>query len=302
MKNFARYLVYTNIFIGACAAALTAETYTVLGLPLALYWYILLLFLSTVFVYSLHYYAKLKKPDSKEDQRLRWYFYHRRLLPVMIVSSAILIAGGVLFHANAIFFPGGTFSWLNLSCFILVPLLSLAYSHPFRLFRSDKKTTLRQFGLLKLLLLAFTWAFTTTILPVIMLAPGALAAHPLLLPLFIQHFVFIGALSVLFNVRDYEEDKRDHIRTLAVVLGPATTLRKAGRLAVLVNTVVNGWLLWNMHTWSEWLVAALFIPVILLWLGFNNFPEDADESLFIIRFDGLMILKAALLIFAVARF
>ena len=46
--------------------------------------------------------------------------------------------------------------------------------------------------------------------------------------------------------------------------------------------------------------AAVILPAILLFFAFHNFRFSTEEAPFVLRYDGLMIIKALLLIFAVA--
>lgn len=292
-RAFIRFIVYSNIFIGLCAVALAAETFYLLQLPASLQWYLLLLFWCTVFVYSLHYYVKLHK--EKKDSRLVWCHQHRSLLLSAVVISALLIAGGVLYHFNAIFFKEGRLNYSNLAWFIIIPLVALAYSHPVFLFN---KKTLRQVGWLKMVSLSFIWSFTTTLLPVLMLADNKqIPGYPLLV-LFIHRFFFMASLCVLFNIHDYEEDKADGVLTIAVQLGPEYTLRKGKWLSLLLGILSTAWLLLVFHLNHPFVYAATLIPLFLVFMAWHRFRRPREEAFFVLQYDGLMIVKAMLLIFA----
>lgn len=292
-RSFIRFLVYSNLFIGLCAVALAAETFFILHLPASLNWYLLLLFCCTVFVYSLHYYAKLYK--EKTDSRLEWCRRNKKVLLVTLIASAILIAGGVLFHFNAIFFKEGKLNYSNLSWFIIIPLVALAYSHPLLLMN---KKALRQVGWLKMASLSFIWSFTTTLLPVFMLAADHPVSYYALLVLFIHRFLFMASLSVLFNIHDYDEDKADGVKTIAVLLGPEQSLRKGKWLSLTLGIISTLWLVIVFRLYNGYLYAAITIPLILVFLAWHRFRREEEEAFFVVRYDGLMIVKALLLIFA----
>lgn len=292
-RNFSHYLVYSNIFIGCCATALAAETFVLLQLPPSLNWYLLLLGCCTLFVYCLHYYVKIKK--DKTDSRLQWCRQHSNLLLLLMTGSALAIGGGVVWHFNSIFLRHGHINWNNLAWFIIVPLLALGYSHPLNPWN---KKSLRQTGWLKLVLLSFTWSFTTTVLPVLMLVTDHTPPVYPLLVLFIHRFFFIASLCVLFNIGDYEEDKADGVHTIAVLLGPAQTLQKGKRLTLLLNTACTIWLITSFGLYAPVYYLALGIPVVLVYLSFQYFRSPEEEAFFVLRYDGLMIVKALLLIFA----
>ena len=294
-KRLLHFVVYSNIFIAACALALTYETFRLLRLPSSLNWYLLLIFLSTVFIYSLHYFVKSFK--EKNDSRLDWCRANKKLLRFIILLSFVLITAGIVYHYRAIFETNGQFSYRNLSWFIVIPLLALGYSYPLNPWN---KKSLRQIGWLKMASLSFIWSFTTVMLPVMMLHGKVSNASygQQVAVLFINRFFFIAALSLLFNINDYQEDKEDDIKTIAVLLGPAKSLRYGKWVMLLCNGAAAFLLLYFFELRSLTFYAALFIPVILVFILYQRFSAMKDESIFVIRHDGLMIVKALLLIFA----
>lgn len=298
INNTASFLVYSNLFIAACALSLAAETFVLLDLPEQSAWYLLLLFCCTLFVYSLHYYRKTKKPVTGD--RLEWCRRHPAVLPATLLISAGLIAGGVVRHFDAIFLTEGRLHYSNLAWFILVPLVALAYSHPL-VPRSNK--ALRQIGWLKMGFLSAVWAFTTTWLPVLMLVPGEHTYGPAAMAaLFLHRFFFIAPLSVLFNIRDYEEDKAAGVRTIAVAWGPGKTLQRVKWLSLLTGLLSSAGLAQVFHLYHPAHLAALLMPQLLIFLYFHRFDPGKEEAFFVWRHDGLMILKALLLIFALLSF
>jgi hypothetical protein len=295
-RNFVDFIVYSNVFIAACATAITAETFVLLHLPATLNWYLLFVFLSTLFIYSLHYYSKLN--TGKTDSRLEWCRQHKRLLLAITITSLLLIAGGVWFHYQSIFLRSdGSFNLRNLIWFFAVPIVALAYSHP--IFPGINKT-LRQVGWLKMASLSFIWSFTTVILPLLMLPeslPGS--TYTKITVLFFQRFIFIATLCLLFNIEDYIEDKADNIKTLAVVAGPAKSLLYGKWFSLLLNTIMAFCLAAAFSYTNGFIYPALLLPIAILHFQFHYFKPGRNKASFVVLHDGLMILKALLLIFAV---
>lgn len=290
------FIVYSNLFIAACAFILTLETFVLFGLPSSLNWYLLLIFLCTVFVYSLHYFVKSKK--EKTDHRLEWCRKNKKLLLAIIVLSFIFIAGGVSWHYKMIFIKDGHFNYKNLAWFIVIPLLALAYSYPLTPWN---KKSLRQIGWLKMASLSFIWSFTTVVLPLLMLPDSSYAkmSNSNLLSLFFHRLIFIASLGFLFNINDYEEDKKDGIKTIAVLLGPEKSLQRGKWIVLLLNIAMSLLLWYYFDLRSLAFISAMLIPVLFLFVVYQTFSFQKDEASFVIRHDGLMILKALLLIFAV---
>ena len=293
--SFTRFVIYSNFFIAFCALALTYESFLLLHLPSSLNWYLLLIFLCTIFIYSLHYFVKLKK--NKTDDRLDWCRQNKKLLSWLIILSSIFIAGGVIYHFNSIFGPAGHFNYSNLTWFIVIPLLALGYSYPFIPWN---KKSLRQIGWLKMASLSFIWSFTTVALPVLMLPDkGDLYTRNFFVPvLFLHRFIFIAALSFLFNIRDREEDNRDGIKTLAVILGQTLSLSFGKWAMTILNIFFAFLLLWCFELQDPAHYVAAFIPVVLLFFLYHRFSPMRNEAAFVLRNDGLMLVKALLLIFA----
>lgn len=294
IKKIADFLVYSNFFIAACALALTYESFLLLHLPTSLNWYLLLVFLCTVFVYNLHYFVNLRK--SNMDERSQWCRANKKLLLVLIILSLVFIVGGVLYHFNSIFGSGKNFHYHNVAWFIIIPLLALAYSYPVIPW---KKKSLRQIGWLKMASLSFIWSFTTVALPVLMLPDkGDLFTRTVFVPIaFLHRFVFIATLSLLFNVRDYNEDKEAGIKTLAVIMGQRASLLFGKWVMTPLNILFTLLLLWTFELQDNTDYIAGFIPIALLFL-LHQFFSSKKNAAFVILNDGLMLVQALLLIFA----
>lgn len=266
-----------------------------LQLPATLHWYIGLAGLSTFFIYNFHYYQKIS--GGKEDNRLQWGLQHRRFQLYCIAGSLLLITAGIIIHYKQVFFYNGRFNYSSLTGFVLIAVLSLAYSHPVA---QRKKKPLRQIGWLKMAILSFVWSFATTVLPVLMLPPDMEARDvSLLLSLFTHRFFFIASLAILFNVYDYREDKEENIKTIAVIAGPATTLRYGKWILLVLNIVAALWLVMLLPDTNWAIEVALAIPIMVLWWLYHSFRQGNTEADFYLRHDGLMLVKALLLIFAI---
>ncbi len=295
MRAIINFLVYSNLFIACCALAFTYESFLLLHLPSSLNWYLLLIFLCTVFIYNLHYYVKLKK--NRTDDRLQWCRQNKKLVLWLIIASLFFIGGGIVYHFKAIFGTAEYFNYNNLIWFIILPILALGYSYPFIPWN---RKSLRQIGWLKMTSLSFIWSFTTVALPVYMLPGnrGLYAENLSILLLLFQRFIFVAAVSFLFNIKDYEEDRMDGIKTLVVILGPQKSLQYGKWIMPIVNTVITSLLLWYFDLKNLACYAASLIPIILLFFLYQYYSPMKSTAFFVVRNDGLMLTKALLLIFA----
>ena len=103
---------------------------------------------------------------------------------------------------------------------------------------------------------------------------------------------------MLFNVRDYAEDKQDKIITPAVALGPSVILNRGKWLICGLNVITVSLLIKTFHFFNLIQIAAVVLPVVFVFLLFQYFRFDRSEMQFVFLHDGLMPVKALLLIFA----
>lgn len=283
------FLVFSNLFIAVCAAALTWETSVLLQLPADSRWYIGLTGSATLFIYAFHYFSKQR--SGKTGERLSWCRSHPWVLPLSMGAGALISGWLILRNFKALFYQQSIFHFALL---FLIPLLSFAYSHPVFF----KK--IRNIGWLKPLVLTCTWTAATTWAPVIIAGAGESYRGNDLSPglLFLHRFIFIAPLVVLFNLYDLEKDRQEGIRTPAVRLGEKKILASGKWIFTALNLLGALLLLYyfNLYQWTA--VTALLLPAGLIYYLFSSFSRHTKELMFILKNDGLILLKAALLIFA----
>jgi 4-hydroxybenzoate polyprenyltransferase len=288
-------IIFSNFFIAACALALTYESFSVLHLPYTVYWYLPAIFCSTLFIYTLHYYQK--SFTEKIDNRLSWVRKNKSFCLSILVLSLGVILFLFIFNFRSIFYGTASNKLRILLLIVLTIFLSLGYSS--KLFFPNKKS-LRQIGWLKLPLLSFVWSFSTVALPALLAGSETdfYTNHFHMPVLFLHRFTFVMALCGLFNINDYEEDKKDGIETFAVTHGKAFSLRMGKWFFSLLN-LATGLLLLKSFEWTHWLLyAAVLIPVLLIFLSYHTLKENTGKEFFTLKYDGLMLIKAGLLIFA----
>jgi 1,4-dihydroxy-2-naphthoate octaprenyltransferase len=276
---------YCNFFIALCAASLVYETVFLLHLSKRGHWFALLVFVCTLNIYTFHYY--LKSRSAEADPRLDWYRKNKLIILLLLAAGGLAIVSLIHMHSATLF------NVQNLLWTLVIPALSIAYSFPFL----PGGRALRHTGWLKLPLLSLVWSFTTVFLPVLYDEKISVATSQLWI-LFINRILLITALAMLFNVRDYTEDKKAGIRTPAVLLGPAVILSRGKWLFCLLNLAAAILLIQSFHFKAVHQYAAVLLPVILLFLLFHYFRFDRSEPVFVCLYDGLMPFKALLLIFA----
>ena len=286
------FLVYTNIYIGLCAAALSWETFALLKIPSTHNWYLLLIFGATLFVYNLHYFAKLKGP--KENSRMQWCRGNKMLLLAFVIGSLLFILAVLFYHYKAIFGGPGNWQYRNLIVLLIIPALALAYSFPIF------KKSLRQIGWLKMISLSGIWAFSTVLLPVFLLPDGSGIAPDdhIVLMIFINRFIFIAALSVVFNLKDLEEDKQAGIRTLAVIFGQKKVLQWGQRIFPFLFLGSACIFIFSIPDSPKGLGGGIGAITVAIFRCFRDFrSEKYSEPRFVMEYDGLMLVQPLILIF-----
>jgi hypothetical protein len=174
VKKLARLIVFGSFFIAACAVALCIESNLLLSLPLNNFAFYLFVFCATILQYNLHY--LIKKKANFNSERFSWSQRNKQLHKIF---SAISFAGVSI----SLFF-------LQLQHFKVVAVLCIIatlYSFPVL---PLKKKRLKEFGLLKIIILSLEWALVTVWLP---LAQENLFTTTTWL-IFLRRFIFIFIL------------------------------------------------------------------------------------------------------------
>lgn len=293
--QFRRFVVFSNLFISFCAALLTAETIFLFGFSCNYHSYDILVFFGTLFVYTLHYFLKkeLTVPDERQTWRKsnKWLFKYILAFSLAgtIVASAMLleIISSIRFTAKIFF----------LFVLLLIGLLSVFYSHPTKLLRDQ---SLRKFGKFKLLYLSLIWTVTTGLVPLLLMhGENGLKINFLHVSIFLFHrLIFIGSIAFLFNIYDYHEDKESNTNTFAVSWGQKRSLVVGKWFFLFLNLAASVVFIISFGATTVFFLIAVFIPVVVVYWLYGKFDPAEPESSFVLRYDGLMIIKALLLIFA----
>ena len=275
------FILFSQLFIAAGAAAQTAFTYQLLGQTIDLR-VVTLVFFATLALYNLS--MVLSNPGKKPAsllKRVQWMSKHQHL------CSTFTLIGGLSTLCLS-FFLSATAQVVLAS----LALISIAYSLPLLPFRGER-VSLRNIPGLKLVLIALVWALSTTLLP-IMNNPASHNAGTLWL-LLAQRILFFMAIAIPFDVRDIYQDSIYSLKTIAVVLGKQKS-QFIAHLSLALSSVI--W--WHLSTCSM----SLLIPIIVVWGVAAWCIQTADkqkELFYFIVLDGLLFLAPGLLaLYAIA--
>ena len=182
-------------FVAFCAVGLCTQTYILLDLPINK---LVLLFVFVATICSYNFYWLVSK------------FYNNTSVSYLHFAKSnrshvtLFFAAGILVLMLSFLLPG---YWLAIA---LSSLFTLLYSLPRWPYAFAK--SLRRIGIIKTLLLAFTWTFVTVVIPAATIAGKNFG---LLVLLFIVRFLFMFLLCILFDARDAEADLQRDMHTVA---------------------------------------------------------------------------------------
>lgn len=259
------FLVYSNIWIGIGAAAITWQYYLVEELTPN--WFIIsLAFFSTVLTYTFQRYVKIINKTRSGGDRLEWMERN----PITVKGIMLFSTAGCI---HALFEVSLKSYWL----LVITGILSLFYVVKLP---GNLGKNLRDIPSLKIFLIGFVWAVIGSFLPYLNLEE-AKTEMPWML--FVSNFIFVIAITIPFDIRDLHLDEDDK-RTIPQMVGEKKA-RLIGGILLLLNTVIFSQLTSNSHD----LIFALSILVglFLIWKSKSN----AKDLYFSFVIDGLLILQ-----------
>ena len=200
-------LAYSNFIVALGAASLGYLNTMILALPqhqiLTAF-----LFTSTFLIYNLQRRLTLSNDKQAETELEKWNERNKNIVNLLTLIS---LAFSLYFYLKLPF---------NVAL-VVIPLavISFAYVLPFK-----NGYSLRELPYLKVLIVSFSWAITTVILPILSADANHLflESTPYLLIVSIMAFVF--AESLPFDIRDLYIDQKNRLKTIPLGLGVKKSL------------------------------------------------------------------------------
>ena len=272
-------LVYSSVFISCCAFSLTIETYKLAGLPISLAMAVFV-FLATLFTYNLSsIYSFVRRPNQQRYKAgNEWWQRNKKALAI---AGAVSIAAAVGVY---LYFDLRINAWIILH----LAIISIGYTVPV-IYKKDKVKPLRSIPLLKVFLIAYVWAVVTAGFPLLDAGVSALDVEGLMLVL--RRFLFILALALLFDIRDYTYDRSKNTLTVPGLIGVRNT-----KAVSLVLLAVYTWLA-GLSESGEVLVALVASAVMAAFVVLFS-DEHKPRIYYALLADGAMLLHAGLIYLA----
>ncbi len=230
------------------------------------------IFSATLFIYLLHRYFSASKMASGQFDRYGFIKNH------IGYTKAILIISALVALCSFLYLP----IYIQ-TILIITGLLSLGYVLPL-VFRKR----LRDLGQAKILLISVVWAS----LPIL----SSISSQdwlPIFL-LFAEHFFFIFALTIPFDIRDQAIDNRAKVSNLVNNIGIRRAEILKNVLIILSLTCVL--FLFQIELYNRYHLLTLFFFHLLLYLVTKNLKQVKSETFYLFFLDSFILIKGLIYI------
>ena len=274
MIRFINFVLYSNIYIAICALAMTIQSLLILEKDIQTSPALLgLVFFSTLVIYALHRLVSLNKVDTSLEVK-RFDVIGKYKSHIQIYALLSVLGGAVCFFY---------LQWETQLALVLPAVLSLGYVIPFL---GNKKLRLRDLHFVKIFLIAIVWAYVTVLLPAL---EHEVALDLSLFGMLLERALFIFAITLPFDLRDWEIDKHNNVKTIPAVIGVPNTMR----LAMLVLVV---WMSICGVTYPVWVWPALAVSGLTTAYFIYRSPAQQHDYYFTALIDGTMWIQAILVL------
>lgn len=270
------YIIFGNIFIAICAVFMSHYTFAVFDSPVN-YTLLGFVFFAAISSYSFHSY--LPTTEKEYSEKVKWSISHRSYFMALLIIGAI---GSTVF----LFFLEQ-----DLKLILALILFTILYSSPKLKF--EKFSFFKRFGTAKTLYLASIWTLVTVSLP---LSTMDLITGNAGILFFVNRFLLIYAICILFDLKDKDYDIQRGIKSIITILDE----KKIELLffICLILFFISSLVLYIFRD-SGLMVLTLIAPGALLIFLFQKSKETKSDYWFSFLLDGIMMLSPILYLIAV---
>src|ERR1019366_9116027 len=147
------------------------------------------------------------------------------------------------------------------------------------------KIKLRDLGLLKTIFVAIVWSVTTVIVP---LANDSVEPQMLVF-LLLRRFLFLLALTMVFEIKDMEGDKENGLKTLPTAIGISNTKLLAQIILFVLMGIIKVQYFFFEVSLSNMLAVNLSLLVSIFCIQPVN--EKTQDNWYYFVLDGMMIVQ-----------
>lgn len=257
------------------ALLLCLETYLLFDLDVNGH-YLAFIFCSTLVIYTIHRMQGLKRIKlSNLTERYKIIDQIKGLFPWILAAMSAISLWCFLHLSRSIQVT-----------LILPSLISILYVIPFY-----KNKRLRDFPLIKILAIAFSWAYLALIVPIF-----DKADYALIVSLFLERFLFFLAITIPFDLRDRDIDLEAGTLTFASIMSKEQ-LKYLSCVCLIMAFIcmLYGSMLCSFD--SPLILAIGLAYLTTFWLIFNSFKK-VNDFYYTFILDGTIGLRCLLILIA----
>ncbi|HVZ95598.1 MAG TPA: UbiA family prenyltransferase [Chitinophagaceae bacterium] len=277
VKKIAAFILFSSLFIAACAVALCIQTNLQMHLPLNNFSFYCFVFGATLVQYNLHYMTKTIA--ARDSARLRWSLKNRNLHILLLSTGVALIVFSL-------------FSFHLRHYIILAAMGLIAFVYSFPALPLGKRKRIKDYGLIKIITLALLWTLVTVWFPIVNLSFD----RKLFLFIFFNRFFFMFVLCLLFDIRDMEVDREQNIHTIPVIAGKSNSYYIAyfTLFLMVVLSAVKFYVFGGTGVLVAMVLSAIITFIVILATKKNN-----SDFIYLAGIDGMMLLQFLLIYLAI---
>jgi len=223
--------------------------------------FLLLVFFATTLSYCFQRIVRHKSGALINSARHQWVYSQKKFLYALIIIS-FCISGSLFFIL---------FSFYELLYFS--PLIIIALFYAVKMFSKS----LRDIPFIKIILIAFSWAAVTVLIPAYI--NEEFSANDTW-SLFILNFIYIFALVIPFDIRDLNFDEPEK-KTIPQLIG-----MKAAKHTAIILLIICGLLSFALLKETVFLVPVYLVSIIVLF----QIDDKRKELFYAWGIDGLILL------------
>ena len=272
------FILNTNLYISFAAVALVVETQLQLGMRPQFQPYLFIIFFATIFEYNVHRLITIiTNPQSLNNTKHSWVKENLKAFYFLVIAS---VFGFIIAACLA--------KKIVLITLLPIGIITLFYSLP--IFKTKKLIfRLREIPGLKIFLIAFVWAASTILLPIIQSGNSFNKWH--VITMLLERFIFVFAITLLFDIRDMKADEAAGLKTIPLIIGQKKTMLVAN-IYILFFMVVCIFHYYN--TPLSYLLPAFIISAISTLFFLNNKWLIQTRYYHYFILDGTMLLQGIL--------
>lgn len=254
---------------------MTLETYLILDIPFSYqstFPLLPIVFCSTFFIYNIDLIAKHSGEPVGDftSGRLAWRIKNRSVINIVNICVGLFILA-ISFYS----------SYEAFLFFLHLAIISLAYYFSFEI-GVAKIISLRRIPFLKAFVITYVWAGSSVLLPALRNDISMMSSQ--VIQLFIERYLFLFALAIIFDIRDLSFDI-EQIRRIPGRFGSSKT-----KLLSLILLLI-ACLLVCMHYQDPYLMAAFIGSFVVAAILIYNARMDSGEYYFLFLLDGAMLVQ-----------